>query len=174
MKAKSRMKTRSKSKTRTNTRTKLSRKVTKMNSKKNNLKKNKLSRKRQVDGNYKIKKRKQLWTIYGLQGCPYCDDAKKLLKERKIRFHYKIFADLQPEEQKRIEDDIKKYRKKEDNKKTEECSSSGCSIGKCQKPTKGSKFGMTFPRIFDDKGNFRGGYNDVESGVTYLKEDSLI
>ena len=136
---------RSRIKTRSQTRRLLLQNKTKTKTK-TKVSKTKVSKtKRKVDGNYKIKNEKKKCIIYTLEGCPYCKDAEDLLKNKGISFDSKIFENLQPEEQQRIEKDIQSYKSKE------------------------GKFKMTFPRIFDDKGNFRGGFNDVKTGVTYLK-----
>ena len=107
-------------------------------------KKNAVTKKRKIDGNYKIVKKsrgarksdggKGKWTIYSLRGCPYCDMAKEELNKRNISHDYKEFASL------------------DDNEKSD-----------VMKKLNGFQ---TYPRIFDDKGKFIGGYQDM---LTHLK-----
>jgi glutaredoxin len=112
-------------------------------------------KKRQVNGNYKIKKKEQddgsmekiekktKWKVYSLKGCPYCDKVKDVLNEKGIDFDYKEFASLSGDEQTKILESMDKV-----------------------------KNGFrTYPRVFaptaDGKfHNFIGGYNDT---CTYLK-----
>lgn len=100
-----------------------------------------LKRKRSVDGsgNYKIVRGKtnpKKWVIYSLNGCPYCEKAKELLKERNIAFDYIEFKSLDDQKQKAIEQEI-------DNVK------------------QGFR---TFPRIFNGT-KFIGGYSDLSQSL---------
>ena len=110
-------------------------------------------KKRQVHGNYKIKKKekdggsiekKPKWKVYSLKGCPYCEQVKDVLNDKGIEFDYKEFASLPGDEQTKILESIDKV-----------------------------KDGFrTYPRVFapsttDSKSyDFIGGYNDT---CTYLK-----
>lgn len=103
-----------------------------------------VTKKRKIDGNYKIVKRsrgvkrsdggKGKWTIYSLRGCPYCDMAREELEKRNISHDYKEFALLDGEKRSEIEKKLNGF--------------------------------MTYPRVFDDKGKFIGGYRDM---LTHLK-----
>ena len=113
-------------------------------------------KKRQVNGNYKIKKKeedgrasgnaiekKPKWKVYSLKGCPYCDKVKDVLNEKGIDFDYKEFGSLPEQEQTKILESMDKVR---------------------------NGF-RTYPRVFsptaDNKSyDFIGGYNDT---CTYLK-----
>lgn len=113
-------------------------------------------KKRQVNGNYKIKKKekdggssekiekKPKWKVYSLKGCPYCEKVKDVLNDKGIEFDYKEFASLPGDEQTKILESMDKV-----------------------------KDGFrTYPRVFapstaDGKSYvFIGGYNDT---CTYLK-----
>lgn len=111
------------------------------------------SKKRKVQGNYKIKRSKvvkkvvkdgttynnEKWIIYYLQGCPCCVEAKDLLKKLHKQVEYIEFERLLPEEKFKITKIIKE-----------------------QNP----KFEMTFPRIFkvvNQRYQFMGGNTDLQN-----------
>jgi glutaredoxin len=101
-----------------------------------------LKRKRSVDGsgNYKIVRGKttnpKKWVIYSLNGCPYCEKAKELLRERNIGYDYIEFDSLDDQKKKAITQEIDKV-----------------------KP--GFR---TYPRIFNGT-KFIGGYSDLSQSL---------
>lgn len=125
------------------------------NNKKKKKSPTKISKKRKVQGNYKIKRSKdakkvvkdgtannnnnEKWIIYYLQGCPCCIEAKDLLKKLNKQVEYIEFKRLLPEEKLKITKIIKE-----------------------QDP----KFEMTFPQIFkvvNQQYQFMGGNTDLQN-----------
>lgn len=103
-----------------------------------------LKRNRSIDGNYTIvapKKKvavpqntKTNWIIYSLDGCKFCQQAKDLFDQRKVKYEYIDFESLSEDKKKSILTDIDKVRP-------------------------GFR---TFPRIFSPSA-FIGGYSDLSS-----------
>lgn len=122
----------------------------------------KRKQRRILDGqNYTIKKKSpeiinKKWIIYSLDGCPFCKDAKELLKNNKIDFEDEEFANLTPEKQKQVEADIDKQK-----------------LAKIQDVNEAQRYKdnpfRTFPRIFKSDGEFIGGYNDTRLYFEKLK-----
>ena len=123
------------------------------NNKKKKKTPTKISKKRKVQGNYKIKRSKdakkvvkddnnnnnEKWIIYYLQGCPCCIEAKDLLKKLNKQVEYIEFKQLLPEKKLKITKIIKE-----------------------QDP----KFEMTFPQIFkvvNQQYQFMGGKTDLQN-----------
>ena len=131
----------------------LSRRNKRKTSKKQEKKRSKkivTSKKRKLNGNYKIiksrrkrndggvqKKEEEKWVIYSLEGCPYCDEASKLLNKNHKNVVSIVFEKLKKEDQEKVENMIR---------------------------ASDPSFKMTFPRIFKIKGNekkFIGGYTTL-------------
>jgi len=102
------------------------------------------TKRRKVDGNYKIikskpriqpQKQQKEWEIYSLNGCPYCSMAKGELEKRNIPHKYIEFEKLSDGEKEQIMDRINAVQK-------------GFN---------------TYPRIFNADGVFIGGYSNLLS-----------